>query len=212
MNSRIIEYELNKETKQIVINQNLDYGFAGEVWDGALVLCYYMIKNKDLFEEKFKNKVILELGSGTGVCGITTSIFKPSKLFLTDIDSAIPLITKNVEVNKKNLTNPIEIVPIDWNIKESYNNIKEEIDYIICSEIVFDQSLFEALLSTIKAFYIKGKTKIIFSYTYRKKEEKEFFSKLNHSLEINKVDIVKKEDYDCSYYADDIMIMELSSN
>ena len=33
-------------SNELVINQNLSYGYAGEVWDAALVFSYFLINKK----------------------------------------------------------------------------------------------------------------------------------------------------------------------
>ena len=71
--------------KQISIAQDLSLSHAGTVWDGAIVMVYYWNKNKHIPEELFKNKRVLELGSGTGMVGIAACAFNPVKVYLTDL-------------------------------------------------------------------------------------------------------------------------------
>ena len=49
MEDRIITFE--NQNKNLIINQNLDIGYAGSVWDASLVL---IIKIKQFFFQKIK--------------------------------------------------------------------------------------------------------------------------------------------------------------
>ena len=46
MEDRIITFE--NRNKNLIINQNLDIGYAGSVWDASLVLTYFFKKQNDL--------------------------------------------------------------------------------------------------------------------------------------------------------------------
>ena len=97
MQSRTIEIGNN----ELIINQNLDYGYAGEVWDAALVLSYFLINPKSQSVINPKDKIILELGSGTGIIGLITGFLGAKKIILTDKGGCTKLISENYETNKK---------------------------------------------------------------------------------------------------------------
>jgi hypothetical protein len=92
------KFEFEEEGKKLIIKQNLDIGYAGEVWDASLVLIYFFKKQNKLFKDLISNKnykstkdpnfindskkiifvpkdkIILELGAATGVNGFTCGI------------------------------------------------------------------------------------------------------------------------------------------
>ena len=85
---------------EIKVEQNLGFSHAGTVWDGALVLAHYLQKNKDVSQELITGKNILELGSGTGISGLSTVPFHPRKLYLTDLPGFIPFLQGNCDLNR----------------------------------------------------------------------------------------------------------------
>ncbi|KAK6055246.1 peptidase family M1 [Cooperia oncophora] len=58
------------DDKTLKIFQELESDVGGVVWDSALVAAHYFIKNA----EKYQNKKVLELGAGTGVCGLVLAV------------------------------------------------------------------------------------------------------------------------------------------
>lgn len=213
MNSRTFILDDNSN-KIMTIEQNLDYGYAGEVWDGSLVFIHFLIKNKEKFTDVFKNKTVLDLGAGTGVCGILSTIYQPQHVVITDIEKAIELIERNIKSNNHMISegSKVEALPLNWNDLDQISNLKvkfNSFDCILCCEVVWNPTLFDVLIDTISAFFEKGKTKIIFAYTYRKSEEKLFFANLQVKLKVN-LKTFPKQDYDENYYSDEIMILEFS--
>ena len=210
--------ENNIPTLEII--QDLSYGYAGEVWDGALVLTHYLIKNKDFSlllltcfiknkDLNFTNKNIIELGAGTGICGLTiSSMYKANKVVITDL--LVGLIDINIEKNKNlNKSNTVISRKLDWTNKNDY--ITDEVfDLIILCEVVWNPDLFEPLLNTLKSL-VKKETKILSSYTFRKKNEIEFLKKL--CLELNlKMNMISKDKLDQQYQSEDIFLMEYEVN
>jgi len=90
----------------LMIQQNYDFGLGGGVWDSALVLVKYLTRAAAFPQGHFWGKRVLELGSGTGVCGLSLA-FLGAKVTLTDVASHLPLIDDNISfnVNAANGTN-----------------------------------------------------------------------------------------------------------
>lgn len=78
--------------KEIAIAQDLTLSHAGTVWDGALTMVYYWNKNTKIAEELLRDKVCLELGSGTGIVGIAASLFDAKKVYLTDLPEYLAIL------------------------------------------------------------------------------------------------------------------------
>jgi predicted nicotinamide N-methyase len=87
------------------IKQDTSRGLAGSVWDSALVFLGWLNKNFSKLEGKYKisEKTILEVGSGTGVCGIAFSLLKPKLLVMTDME-------ENLDMMKENLSRNIDLL------------------------------------------------------------------------------------------------------
>ena len=203
---RIIEYN----NKKLVINQNSEYKYAGEVWDAALVLIYFLINKKSEIVINLKDKIILELGAGTGILGLTTGLLEAKKVVLTDKGGCTTLIKENYELNK-NLFNDnfeCEIKELDWLIEEDKKNIDDKFDYIIGSDLVWNPKLREGLANTIKYFLnSKENTQAILSFQIRDKEIQNFFN----LFQKDKYIIEKLPDnlYDENFFSEDIIIVRI---
>ncbi|XP_011499833.1 PREDICTED: protein-lysine methyltransferase METTL21D-like [Ceratosolen solmsi marchali] len=69
------------------------------IWDAALVLAKYL----DLISQNSKwlqGKQVLELGAGLGCAGLTASCLG-AHVVLTDLESVVPMLKKNIIANEK---------------------------------------------------------------------------------------------------------------
>jgi predicted nicotinamide N-methyase len=55
-------------------------------------MVYYWNKNTKIAEELLRDKVCLELGSGTGIVGIAASLFDAKKVYLTDLPEYLAIL------------------------------------------------------------------------------------------------------------------------
>ena len=207
MLSRIIEIN---ENLSLQIKQNLDYKYAGEIWDAALVLTYFFINKKSEKIINIKNKIIIELGAGTGINGLTLGALGAKKIILTDKGDCLDLLKENYENNKmkfdKNLI--CDIKELDWNKEDDRKTINDKIDYIIGSDIVWNPKLRIPLFETINYLFENNENiEAIFSFQIRDNEIKDFLNLFNK----NKYIIKKLSDdlYDDEYKADDIIIIKI---
>ena len=220
MEDRIIEFE--NINKQIIIKQNLDIGYAGSVWDASLVLIYFFKKQIDLYnnneKEKAiffpKDKIILELGAATGANGFTCGVLGAKKIYLTDKGGCCILLQKNYEVNKNNFDKNFECIvqELDWTCEKERSLIKdkENLNYIIGSDLVWNPKLREPLANTIKYFMkLNKKLKCFFSFEIRNDEIIKFF-KLFDKKEY-KIEKIKDELYDDMYKSDEIIIVVITN-
>jgi len=208
MESRKIEFNNNKSLEII---QDLKFGYSGEVWDSALVLCNSA--KKETFQKMFdfKNKQILELGSGTGICGIFLSVFEPKRIILTDKKESLDLIAKNLEKNRdftsKNTDFAIE--EFDWSDNQKLNYYKEnyKFDFIICSDLFYDKSQYENLHRIFNELAVEKHTTIILAFNYREETGLEFFDYFKHNSDVWEFKKLGNEFIHEDYICDDILII-----
>lgn len=60
--------------------------------------------------------VVVELGCGTGVGGITAGILGARKVILTDLPYTLPNAMDNVQLNKGAIKGSVEARPLDWSV------------------------------------------------------------------------------------------------
>lgn len=208
MESRKIEFDNNKNLEII---QDLKFGYSGEVWDSALVFCNSA--KKETFQKmfNFKNKQILELGSGTGICGIFLSAFEPNKIILTDKKEALDLIAKNIENNKAFISKNSEIAieEFNWDDDEKLKYYKEnyKFDYIICSDVIYDKSQYENLHRIFNELVLENKTTIILAFNYREETGLDFFDYFKHNSHVWEFHRLGNEFIHEDYVCEDILLI-----
>ncbi|KAK9266902.1 hypothetical protein L1049_027161 [Liquidambar formosana] len=83
------------------------------LWDSALVLSDY-ISTQGRLDFDLNGKTVLELGAGAGLPGLTAALLGASRVVLTDVDSLLPGLRKNVEEN--GLGDRVEVKELVWGI------------------------------------------------------------------------------------------------
>jgi methylase of polypeptide subunit release factors len=210
MESRKLELD---DGKELEIIQDLNYGYAGEVWDAALVFCHFLKNPKTREYFSFSGKTVIEIGSGTGICGLTlASVGYVKKIYLTDkSDKEVELLTKNYAHNKIIIPDVSEIIltPLNWAEKDDYiknfSAAKEEgIDYILASEIIWNPDHFNDIQNLFDYLATKDKTTIFLAFQLRKKEDLEFLDSLkNNNWSVQRI---PDKLLDEEYRSDDIFI------
>ena len=81
-----------------VIEQSLDTEPPSCVYDAAIVMAKYIEKNCNLTD-----KTVVELGAGCGftACHLANKFPNVKSIVPTDVETVLPLISKNVEANQK---------------------------------------------------------------------------------------------------------------
>ncbi|XP_058451262.1 protein-lysine N-methyltransferase EEF2KMT [Malaya genurostris] len=134
-------------------------------WQASKAMCEFIFNNS----EDFRGKNILELGSGVGLTGIFMAKHcDPSMLVLSDCHSSVlGTLKHNVELNfpkgaKVDCDNPlvnclidngdslVVVMDLDWSyINESNLHQLIEPEVLVGTDIVYDHSLFQPLLTAI---------------------------------------------------------------
>lgn len=208
MESRKIQFDNNKTLE---IAQDLKFGYAGEVWDSALVLCNSAKKESFQKMFDFKNKLILELGSGTGICGLFLSALGPNKIILTDKKESLDLIAKNVEHNIKFIpeNTQLAIEEFNWGDKQRLKHYKDnyKFDYIVCSDVIYDKSQYENLQNIFNELVVEKYTTVILAFNYREETGLEFFDYFKCLSEIWEFKKLGNEFIHEDFICDDILLI-----
>jgi predicted nicotinamide N-methyase len=184
LNTNYVTKEFNfdnniKINLDILDSATTDFDLTGQVvWIAAKVLCQYIQKNAPLF----KDKILLELGSGTGLPGLLMSHYAKS-ITLTDFNKIVlELLEKNVEQNQSG--NECLCKQLAWGNEEQMSQFKEHsFDYIIGADIVFWSDSIEPLLVTIDRLLKKDKNSMfVLSFQTRAKNTEAFLFKKAEEL------------------------------
>lgn len=142
-----------------------DTGTGGRVWSSAPVLCRWMRAHISAVQ----GRSVLELGSGTGVCGLYAAALGASRVILTDGDESIlPLLTHNAAHNRMlHSTTAVTISLLRWGCDDPVDENDLAVDLILGSDVIYDGHDHEALCQTLRALMAKRPsahpTRVVFS-------------------------------------------------
>ncbi|XP_062102395.1 uncharacterized protein LOC133812624 [Humulus lupulus] len=131
---------------------------------------------------------ILELGSGTGLVGITAAVTLGANVTVTDLPHVIPNLQFNVDENTAALTangGTVTVAPLSWGETADVELIGREFDVIMASDVVYHDHLFEPLLQTLYLL-LGGRetTSFVMAHLRRWKKESSFFKKAKKAFDV----------------------------
>lgn len=136
------------------------------LWRAAPILCQFLMDNADVY---VKNKNILELGAGLGLCGILAGVLQARRVYITDGDSAsLKGLRENVDRN--DIPEPSDRVKcrqLRWgvNLDQFSRHIASDVrgddsrfDMIMGSDIIYVETIIDPLFTTVDALLTLGGT------------------------------------------------------
>eukprot|EP01103_Thecamoeba_quadrilineata_P015278 TRINITY_DN4774_c0_g1_i1.p1 TRINITY_DN4774_c0_g1~~TRINITY_DN4774_c0_g1_i1.p1 ORF type:complete len:203 (+),score=33.81 TRINITY_DN4774_c0_g1_i1:3-611(+) len=184
----------------IIIHQGDDGQEGGFVWDASLVLAKFF-ENVDEFPPTFfKNKRVLELGSGTGLIGIILALLG-AEVIVTDLKPLLPLIEKNINANVSN--SKIKVKELNWG--EDVSEFEPPFDFIVGSDVVYREETFKLLIKTFSDLS-NEETVIFLAHELRERKEIQFFDLLRKKFTLQKI---PDSSLDETYRSEDIGIFRI---
>ena len=114
------------------------------VWDSAVHLAKYLESNPLLVKEKH----VLELGAGLGLCGIACALLDAENVTLTDLEYILAATWQNV--SKNNLrSDRVRVTQLDWTSTD-LENLPSIVDVIIASDTVWIESLVDPFVNILE--------------------------------------------------------------
>jgi hypothetical protein len=133
-----------------------DSNVGGRVWHSAPVMCRWLAS----IAAEIDGAAVVELGCGTGACGIYCTALGASRVVLTDggAEPLLRLAAQNLRVARESDARVArciaEVRPLAWgcsdrSLPEGY------FDWIIGSDIIYDPSAHAALCRTLRALLLR---------------------------------------------------------
>ena len=117
-----------------------------------------------------ENCNVLEVGAGCGLGGLVAAKCGAAKVCLTEKIDLIDLLEQEVEVNKLQAT--VSVRELDW-LHESIEQFDFQADVVIAADVIYDQTLFQPLLSVLTKV-LKPFKALIVAYKERSPQDRAF--------------------------------------
>lgn len=150
------------------------------VWDAALLLSEVLQHSEFLSVlslPSWSSLNVIELGSGTGVPGLTCAALGAVKVTLTDQAYCLPLLSLNVQHNKSLWTSTTpEVQELEWGTPTVLGQSNDMASLIIASDILYSVGSFPKLWTTLQTLSPSACTTIILATETRNvKVENQFW-------------------------------------
>lgn len=131
---------------------------GASVWNGENVAVWYM--ENVLGAKEFRNKRVIELGSGVGFSGLVASLLGSSDVVITDgNEDVLKLADENIfnnlqDANKAHNTGSgkgVTTARLRWNTEDEATFTKDNWDYVLASDVTYLKKNWADLLHTISA-------------------------------------------------------------
>ncbi len=138
----IIDQMTNEQFEK---DERFPYFFA--IWDSGVLLAEYILRNL----KSLKGKTVLELGAGTGISGIALGLNSDCRVIFTDYEEySCRLCRHNCEIND---LHDFDTIAADW---RDFPEIDENIDIVICSDVLYEKKQVLPLFNVLNNFLQKG--------------------------------------------------------
>lgn len=160
------------KTRSVTIRESPEIAIPGKIWDSALFAAPCALQT--LISMPTRSPHILDLSSGTGVCGlwmaaeISKHNYKDGLVTITDLHEAVPGMSLNIELNQ-HLISPeitIDVKVLKWGELDILSEIAP-IDVLIACDLIYEAHLLPPLVATLDALTTPGRTNIIVGYKQR---------------------------------------------
>ncbi|KAI8374112.1 putative methyltransferase-domain-containing protein [Radiomyces spectabilis] len=165
----------------VCVEEVLDAAYGCYIWPSALVMGDYVWYHR---HDLFSNAVVLEMGAGTSLPSLILAKGQyASRLILTDLPSALPVIRSCLSCNNIEESDKLWVRPLLWGELGSEHGVDRlvekvkaqwhtSVDYILGSDTFYDPADFEKLLMTVAYIILKHNPKCKFITSYQERSAK----------------------------------------
>lgn len=160
---RFFEFSPNHSIRILSSESLISEGTTGySLWEASVALLALIANNPSRFDDIFRDKRILELGSGTGLGGLSiATLSNPRTVLLTDISQVHASYTRpNLLLNPSIYKANSDI--LDWNeLLSEDTKYAQEFDTIVGCDIVYDPEICSLLLSVFKNLFSASNSSLV---------------------------------------------------
>lgn len=97
-----------------------------------------------------EGKRVLELGAGTGACGLAAAALGAAHVTLTDLPRLLPLLQQNVAVNPQ-LASRVVVATLIWGDDEAVTALHPPVDVVLASDCLYQAAALQPFLASLHA-------------------------------------------------------------
>lgn len=175
----------------IVTRQLPSNGLSFQIWPAAFSFVSLLDLNPSLLLLPTHSPLrILELGSGTGLVGISAAAVLGAHVTLTDLPGVISNIQYNATENAAVAAargGALAVRQLRWGAAEDFAEIGTAFDAVMASDVVYYDHLIKPLIETLR-FFVKGEVVFLMAHLRRwKKRDAVFFRMARKIFEVKMV-------------------------
>ncbi|KAL6008744.1 hypothetical protein ACLOJK_021970 [Asimina triloba] len=132
---------------------------------------------------------VLELGSGTGLVGITAAVILGAHVTITDLPHVLPNLQYNANANAAAITSSggaVDVRCLRWGEFEDMASFGLQFHLLLASDVVYHDHLFEPLLQTL-SFFLQGGVQLLMAHLRRWKKDSIFFRKARKLFDVTMI-------------------------
>lgn len=200
---RVVELRCGKT---VAVRQDGEGGVGASVWDCALVLAHYMggdaVGGDGWWAAR---RLVVELGAGTGVCGLVAAARGAPAVVLTDEETHLPLLRENAAAAA---AEGVTVAEYRWGAEPGDAVLPggRRADLVVASDVVYDPAAYADVVAAFDRVADDGAL-ILLAFERRTPKELEFFRLLGERYDYVRVD---DSDLDEQYRADDIAVFRVT--
>ncbi|BFZ61794.1 Protein-lysine N-methyltransferase efm6 [Saitoella coloradoensis] len=176
-------------SEPLLLSQDAKSGCGGMTWRAGEVLGRYLLwrctQDPEFRARICGGKKIVEVGSGTALTGLALAKgldLEGSKIFVTDQENMIPIMTENIRLN--NCQDTVIPAELDWGTTIAAE--LQEPDMVIAADCVYFEPAFPLLTQTMRDLTTPD-TPIYFCYKKRRSADKHFFKMLKKHFVLEEI-------------------------
>eukprot|EP01066_Platyproteum_vivax_P013491 Platyproteum_vivax@DN6100_c0_g1_i1.p1 len=122
--------------QELDLNKQCEIGFGAIIWKAGIALSTCILDGA-IDVEFWKDKRVLELGSGCGCVGLACAAVGAKSVVLTDLPPVLELLQSNVDLNKHVTNNVASATELDWNDISTSKHLLANVDVMLGADLIF---------------------------------------------------------------------------
>ncbi|XP_077568634.1 methyltransferase like 21e [Stigmatopora nigra] len=170
---------------EIRIKESTDF-YGAVLWPSAMVLCHFLETNRD--EDNLLDKNVIELGAGTGLVSIVSSLLG-AKVTSTDLPDVLGNLQYNVTCNTKGRCKYTPLVTkLVWGpeVEQKFPQSTHYFDYILAADVVYSHPYLDQLLDTF-SHLCQENTQILWAMRFRLDPENSFVGRFGERFHLEEL-------------------------